>query len=168
LRTALTLLAVSVMPNALSAAEEEPPVPCASAAHAQFDFWIGEWEVTRPDGTPAGSSRIEKILGGCVVFENWKSATSAYEGKSFNTLDPVTGKWNQVWVDNTGATLHFSGVFRDNVMDMEGTQATADGTLLHRMLFTRNPEGTISQLWRQSRDGKEWETLFDGLYRRKK
>lgn len=170
MRAPAALLILLQMGFALPAfAADAPPAPpvCADPAHAQFDFWIGEWKVTRPDGTPAGTNRIEKILGGCVVFENWSSATSGYEGKSFNTYDPLSGKWNQVWVDTSGATLHFSGERRGEVMDMKGTQQTAEGPLQHRMSYTVNADGTIRQLWQQSRNGKDWETLFDGIYRRK-
>ena len=167
MRNLLASLVVIAVPSAAFPGDATPPPPCADTAHAQFDFWIGEWEVTTPDGKPAGTSRVEKILDGCVVFENWKSAAAGYEGKSFNTYDALSGKWNQVWVDTTGATLRFSGALTGNSMDMSGTQATTEGTLLHRMSFTHNPDGTVTQLWRQSRDGKEWETLFDGLYRRK-
>ncbi|HEY7842035.1 MAG TPA: hypothetical protein VIC61_10735 [Gammaproteobacteria bacterium] len=166
----LTALLVLQLGLALPAvAADTPPVPpaCGDAAHAQFDFWVGTWDVMRPDGTLAGTNRIEKILDGCVVFENWKSAISGYEGKSFNTFDPLSGKWNQLWVDTTGATLHFSGERRGDVMEMEGTQQTAEGPLQHRMSYTVNADGTIRQLWQQSPDGKDWQTLFDGLYRRK-
>ena len=162
------LILTALLPASPTATAQSAPAPCADAAHAQFDFWVGEWEVTRADGTPAGTSRIEKILDGCVIFENWKSAKAGFEGKSFNTYDPRTGKWSQVWVDTAGATIHFSGALKDNVMDMEGKVETADGTLLQRMSFTANPDGTIRQQWLQSGDGKAWQTLFDGIYRRKK
>ena len=163
----LYLMAVN-LPLPPAALAENVPAPCADAAHAQFDFWIGEWDVTRADGTPAGTNRIERILGGCVIFENWTSAAGGYEGKSFNTFDPLSGKWNQVWVDTTGTTLHFSGRLAGKVMDMSGSQETAEGTLHHRMTFTQNEDGTITQHWQQSRDGKEWQTLFEGLYRKTK
>jgi hypothetical protein len=35
------------------------------------------------------------------------------------------------------------------------------------MSYTVNADGTIRQLWQQSPDGKDWQTLFDGTYRRK-
>jgi len=49
--------------------------PCAYAKeNRQFDFWVGEWDVSTTQGSvPAGTSRIELILGDCVVLENWKS-----------------------------------------------------------------------------------------------
>jgi tetratricopeptide (TPR) repeat protein len=46
--------------------------PCAyNPLNRQFDFWVGEWDVVTAEGAnPAGSSRIELILGDCVIQEN--------------------------------------------------------------------------------------------------
>ncbi|MBI2992621.1 MAG: hypothetical protein HYY48_00400 [Gammaproteobacteria bacterium] len=153
--------------SAITLAVASPVVACSTPAHNEFDFWIGEWDVTTPDGKPAGTNRIEKILNGCVIYENWQSATSGYSGRSFNTYDSITATWNQVWVDTDGSTIHFRGRRTDNVMDMEGTQVTKEGTLQYRMSYTLNRDGSVRQWWRRSRDGKSWETIFDGLYRKK-
>lgn len=147
--------------------EDKTVQACATPAHGEFDFWIGDWDVSRPDGQPAGTSHVEKILGGCVVFENWQSASGGYAGKSFNTYDPVTGRWNQVWVDTGGDTIQFSGRRKGNVMSLSGIHATGRGTLYYRLSFTLNGDGTVRQLWRQSVDRRKWEVLFDGLYRRR-
>ena len=63
-----------------------PSGPCASAEHRQFDFWIGDWEVRLPDGKPAGTNRISRILNGCVIQENW-SGTGGSNGTSYNIYD---------------------------------------------------------------------------------
>ena len=147
---------------------EEAPAPCSTPEHQQFDFWVGEWTVTTRDGKTAGTNRIEKILGDCVVFENWESATSAYQGKSFNTYDPLTQTWSQVWVDTAGSTIHFNGLRTGDVMEMGGTDTTPNGTVVHyKMSYTLNADGTVRQWWQQSSDWKNWETIFDGLYRKK-
>ena len=162
----MVILALLVNPFTIVAAEPPPPA-CATPAHGEFDFWVGDWDVTLPDGKPAGTNHIERILAGCVVFENWNSASSPFAGKSFNTYDAVTGTWKQVWVDTGGSTIHFSGQRKDNVMDMTGSQTTAAGTMYFRMSYTLNADGTVRQLWQQSVDQKQWEVIFDGLYRRK-
>jgi len=44
-----------------------PPAPAPVApppAMEQFAFWVGDWDVFAPNGGRAGSSRIERILGG--------------------------------------------------------------------------------------------------------
>ena len=66
--------------------------PAASPSPHQFDFWIGEWEVRTPDGKPAGTSRIEAILGGSVIQEHWTGAKGG-AGSSFIswTTPPASG-----------------------------------------------------------------------------
>lgn len=161
------LLAMLFLVTGSAVRAAEPPPACATPAHDEFDFWLGDWEVFHADGRTAGTSHVEKILGGCVVFENWQSATSSFAGKSFNTYDTATGRWNQVWVDSGGDTIQFSGRRRDNVMSLAGIHATGKGTLHYRLSFTLNDDGTVRQLWRQSADRDRWEVLFDGLYRRR-
>ncbi|WP_245917623.1 hypothetical protein [Aureitalea marina] len=41
--------------------------PCCTPEHRAFDFWIGEWEVTNPDGSEAGVNTITRIEDGCVL-----------------------------------------------------------------------------------------------------
>lgn len=54
-------------------AAQPSPATCGSAEHRQFDFWIGNWEVYGANGKLAGTNRVEKILAGCVLQENWQS-----------------------------------------------------------------------------------------------
>jgi len=38
-------------------------------------------------------------------------------------------------------------------------------TTMHKMSFTPNSDGSVRQLWEQSRDGgKSWTIAFDGHY----
>jgi hypothetical protein len=49
-----------------------------------LDFWISDWEVTdQTTGKKAGTSRIEKLLDGCVIHESW-TGVDQYRGNSFN------------------------------------------------------------------------------------
>lgn len=140
--------------------------PCADETHNQFDFWLGEWEVFDPEGKKVGESRILKILGNCVLFENWTSGSSNYAGKSFNTFNPVSKKWEQVWVDTSGATIHFSGEFDGKVMAMEGEHKTEEGIVFYIMQYKMNKDMTVRQIWKQSKNKNTWETIFDGLYKK--
>lgn len=114
----------------------------------------------------AGHNHISKILDGCVVFENWTSAASTFAGQSFNTYDPVSATWNQTWVDTGGATIHFSGRRKGNIMHLAGTHTDGKGRHEYLMTYTLNADGTVRQLWRQSDDNEQWTTIFDGLYKR--
>src|SRR5262245_23301808 len=33
-------------------------IPCGAPENRQFDFWIGDWQVHKPDGSFAGMNRI--------------------------------------------------------------------------------------------------------------
>jgi len=157
-------------PAAMSA--PAPAAPCTQAEAHQFDFWIGEWDVAKPDGTPAGNSRIEAILGGCVIQENWTSAAPPYAGKSFNLFNQGSGLWEQFWVDNGGARLHLVGGMVADSMMMSGVQ-DAPNPKTHliqreRITWTPQPDGSVRQWWETSNDdGKTWSTSFDGRYRRR-
>src|SRR5688500_1921848 len=87
--TALLLVATAQMTGA-------QPSRCESAAHRQFDFWIGEWEVNDARGRRLGTNRIEAILGGCVLAESWEGSSGS-RGRSLNVYDPGDNKWHQSW-----------------------------------------------------------------------
>lgn len=140
--------------------------PCQSEAHSQFDFWVGEWSVYKTGtDTLVGKSSIQRILNGCVVEENWYGATG-FEGKSFNTWNGVDSTWNQVWVDVSGATHHFSGMLEGNMMQLYGT---APNETRFDMRYIPDPtSGTVRQIWKSSQNnGKTWQVIFDGTYRKK-
>ena len=66
--------------------------------------------------------------------------------------------------------LDLAGTFADGTLIFRGERRKPDGsTLLHRLSFHANPDGTVRQLWETSSDGgSTWSTAFDGLYRKKK
>ena len=167
----LGILLAGVVPAA-SAQSAASPAPCAGPEHRQFDFWLGDWDVANPAGKPAGSSRVESILGGCVVLEHWTSATPPAAGRSFNVYNAQTAQWEQYWVDNGGTRLHLVGGLVGGAMVLRGQQdkpnAQTGLTQRERITWTPNPDGSVRQLWETSNDdGKTWAVSFDGLYRRR-
>jgi len=143
--------------------------PCADEVKShQFDFWIGTWDVYNGDKL-VGTNRIEPILEGCVLQENWVSA-SGQSGTSLNYYSPQTGQWHQFWVYQSGRALPLmSGGLVDGAMVLEGTGKNSKGkTLRHKITWTPNEDGTVRQYWQTSTDnGKTWTVAFDGLYRKK-
>jgi hypothetical protein len=141
---------------------------CSSAEYRQFDFWVGEWVVTNPQGKVAGNSVIQKILNGCVILENWTGA-GGYEGKSFNLYDRTKKKWIQKWVDMQGQLIEFEGNFNGKTLEYTAHYTAQDGKPADGiMTFTPNDDGTIRQVWKDSTDkGKTWTVQFDGVYRKK-
>jgi tetratricopeptide (TPR) repeat protein len=148
--------------------------PCAyTAENRQFDFWVGEWSVVTADGaSPAGDSKIELILGDCVVQENWTSAgTAGYAGKSYNIYNPDLKRWEQFWNDNVGGMIHFYGGLKDGVMDYWTDEIPQkDGTKLKRHLqFIPSGADKVRQFSQGSTDGgKTWKVEYDFIYNRKK
>lgn len=141
--------------------------PCqADARLRQFDFWLGTWDV-RVNGKSIASSRIESVLDGCLVQENWMPFQGR-EGKSWNYFNPVLGQWEQLWM-SAGNVLKLVGTLREGVMVLEGKpEDPANVAVRDRITYTPLPDGTVRQVWTQSKDeGKTWKTLFDGIYVRK-
>lgn len=148
--------------------------PCAyNPANRQFDFWVGEWQVETADGaTPAGDSKIELILGDCVIQENWTSGgNTGYQGKSYNIYNPDLHRWEQFWNDNAGGMIHFYGNLKDGVMDYYTDEIPQkDGTKLKRHLqFIPIGPDKVRQFSQGSTDsGKTWNAEYDFIYNRKK
>lgn len=152
-----------------ASAPASPPPACAAAEHRQFDFWIGDWEVFRPDGQKVGENRIELVAGGCALLENWRGR-GGFSGKSLNIYARDDKRWHQTWVDSSGSLLVLAGGLVDQRMVMSA-QAPAPGgaTLQQRIAWTPNEDGSVRQLWESSSDsGKTWSVRFDGRYVRRR
>jgi hypothetical protein len=145
------------------------PAPCTAAEHRQFDFWIGEWAVTTPDGKPAGRNRITAILNGCVLLEEWTGAGGG-AGKSFNLFDARQERWQQTWVDGRGGILELhGGLTETGAMVLAGDRPAGPGVppVRHRITWTPRSATEVRQLWETSNDGgATWTTVFDGAYRK--
>lgn len=170
-RSHLHLIAAIVVfsPTVAAAQTSAPPPPgCPAEVRRQFDFWVGNWDVTE-GGKPAGENRIERILEGCALLENWSGA-GGMAGKSLNFYDPRREQWHQTWVDDRGGSLGLDGKFIGGSMVLKGTQKDKAGkTIVNRITWTALPSGQVRQLWdTSSDDGKSWTVAFDGLYTRKK
>src|SRR6201997_1467088 len=92
--------------------------PCLLPQQQQFEFWVGDWDVSWPGAKPSetghGTNRITRVLGGCVVQENFSGGETMHlRGTSVSIFDSRTGNWKQTWVDNEGGYLDFIGEFKD-------------------------------------------------------
>ncbi len=144
--------------------------PCmAQPEYAQFDFWVGDWDVRNQQGQIVGYSSIQKVVDGCAILENWTSAGGS-TGKSLNYYNAALGKWQQKWIGNTGGAIEFEGEYKDNALQYHSVIVGKDGKkTLGRMTFFKLEGDKVRQLWEQSNDdGKTWTTAFDGIYSRKK
>ena len=156
--------------SAVSAQQSGEPHCEDAALYHVLDFWVGEWDVYVKDEL-VGHNRIEKVLHGCAITENWSSANGD-EGKSLFFVD-YDGHWAQIWVTDTAmlpggvkekvmvddppaGAVRFQGVVRH-------PQA---GTWVDRTTLTPRDNGDVRQLIEVSRDrGETWNPTFDALYR---
>jgi hypothetical protein len=141
---------------------------CDTPEFRQFDFWVGDWNVTSGD-QPVGTNLVTLEEDGCVVHEHWTGARGG-TGQSFNYYDRVDRQWHQQWVSNSGNVLDLAGTLAGGTLTLHGERRQPDGSLLrHRLSFRANSDGTVRQLWETSSDsGATWAVSFDGLYRKKK
>lgn len=149
-------------------AQEAPDCPCCTPEFRSFDFWIGEWEVTLADGSPAGVNRIEKIQDGCVLQEHWESSRPGSTGTSFTFYNRETGQWEQLWLDNSGGVLKLKGGAQEGAITLASEPATGpDGVpVINRITWSLQEDGGVRQLWEVLRDGAVIQVLFDGYYRK--
>ena len=147
--------------------------PCVhNPRHAEFDFWLGEWEV-RPRGQPAVSPSINvitKIHEGCVVLETYTSGT--YTGQSFNIYDRTRQQWNQTWVDKMGGLHVYWGEARNGNMYYDGEMpdpTNPSKRVRTRLTFFSFAPDSVRQFSESTRDdGKTWTINYDLMYTRKR
>ena len=162
------LLSLSLTAFAVAQTAPQPALPPESR---QFDFWVGDWEVTTPDGKPAGTNKIEPVSNGAGLLENWQGdgQTGGGSGKSLNTYNAGKKQWQQFWVGSGGGVLELAGGMVDGRMVLKGEHEVRGQRTLERITWTPGADGSVRQLWDQSTDGgKTWQVVFDGTYRRKK
>lgn len=167
---AATWLLIAAVQPAQGQATPQSATTCTTSEHRRFDFWLGTWDVQGRHGEQLGTNVITSEFGGCVIKEQWRSLRSAHRGSSYNIFDRRSERWHQTWVDNSGLLLELNGGWRDSAMVLEGrTREANGGQAIQRITWTPRPDGTLRQLWEQSRDGgRSWSVAFDGLYVRRR
>lgn len=147
---------------------EATPAPCSASEFDQFDFWVGEWDLTwGEDGR--GENVITRHYDGCVIEEDFTVLPDgAFRGMSVSTYNPEMGKWQQTWVDNAGNYLDFVGGLKGGKMILSRV-TTEDGKEVHyRMVFYNIAKDSLDWDWQKSEDqGETWSTLWQIHYTRK-
>jgi tetratricopeptide (TPR) repeat protein len=133
--------------------------------YQEFDFWVGNWDVFNMNGTKVGVNKIQRILQGCMIFENWTSIRGS-QGKSINYYDPSSGKWRQNWIDENGQLIWYEGEVKNGAMHFSGKLIDKDGNQeIARVLLEPVEGGKVHHLIEHSKDdGATWYVWFEGTY----
>lgn len=140
---------------------------------SSFDFWVGEWKLSwqTPKGeTKTGYNRIEKILDGKVIQENFADSASGFFGKSWSTWNPRTKEWRQVWTDNQGSFLEFTGQRYGDTLAFAMKPAMVHGEMLvRRMIFYNITEDSFTWDWQSApEESEEWKVNWRIWYERER
>jgi len=141
---------------------------CDERGFRAFDFWLGNWNVYGQDGQIGGTNSVTRELEGCAIEEHWTDRAGG-RGRSLNTFDAGTGKWNQLWMEATGLAILLEGESAPGRINMSGdTPKFIGGPIItNRITWTRLAPDRVRQYWEISEDGRmTWVPAFDGDYRR--
>ncbi len=142
---------------------------------AWFDFWVGDWDLAWTDAQGAkqtGRNRIEKIMGGTVLSENFLATsgpTKGYEGKSYSVFQPNARQWRQTWVDNQGGYIPLEGGREGDTFFFENRRTLPSGkTVQSKMVFHDITPDRFVWDWKSSLDGGQtWRLAWQITYRRR-
>ena len=150
-----------------SHSQGQPPAPCSDPRAREFDFWIGEWDLTwGEDGT--GTNIVTREYGGCVIRENFSAPGMGFQGMSVSVFDPNAGVWRQTWVDDAGGYLDFVGKYEEGVMRLSRSGERGGTRVLQRMTFHDITHDAFVWYWEISKDdGANWEMRWQIHYARR-
>jgi hypothetical protein len=153
------------------AQDNSQTVPCSLSESSQFDFWIGEWDLSWQDSegkTQTAKNVVSRILGGYAVQENFSTSDGTFSGKSFSVYNANKGVWEQTWVDNSGAYITFTGGMDVDKMTLSREVMTKEGKkVIQRMVFYDISKNNITWDWESSSDeGATWKLQWRLNYKR--
>ena len=135
---------------------------------SELEFWIGAWAVSW--GTSgAGTNRIERILGGHVLHEQFegRDENDGLVGESWSVFDSKRNVWRQTWVDDQGGYLELVGGRVDDWFAFEREAPEVAKNARQRMVFRDVTPGAFRWTWESSPDaGTTWQTRWEIAYRR--
>jgi hypothetical protein len=167
-------LAVTLFVHASAYSQGSTSNPCEALGASQFDFWLGEWDLSWPAEQTGGNqgeigrgtNSITKMFSRCVVREDFNSQDAGLRGHSVSVYSGKKGMWQQTWVDDQGSYLLFSGEFKAGRMTLQ-TEPLLRGekTLVNRMVFRNITPESLDWDWQTSADGgKAWKDLWNIHY----
>jgi hypothetical protein len=167
---------VDPAPAAPLAAPAAPPgALCETAAHHEFDFWVGDWQVfdILDHDALVGYDHVVKEADGCIVQQNLQMLSDLYRrpgvpyrmfGLSVNRFDGE--RWLELWADNQWGAIALAGGPEDHYAMVLKTITPSRQRDL-RLVWELRADGSVEicQYIAPAGSGK-WEKYGDLLYRR--
>lgn len=148
-------------------------LPCSSPEAHQFDFWIGDWNITYSD-TIHATNHVEKIMSDCTVQENFNDPHNNYLGKSWSVYSANYKQWQQTWIDNQGGYIALTGGMQGDSMVLTTAERivpvkiSPSGKMISRMVYHNITKDAFDWDWEASTDGgKTWKNNWHLHYDRK-
>lgn len=157
--------------EANGAVVQRRPAGCTAPENRQFDFWLGEWDVSN-SGTTAlvAESSITLADQGCVILEYWRPFQGA-SGHSINGYDAVAKEWRQTWIDATGRITPYGGTVQNGTlfMDDRSNPSPASAQFKKRRMNFRPIDPNTVRQWGEGWDEAKqaWVVTWDLTYRRR-
>lgn len=166
----ILVIAVTLLVRIATAQTGQSAPPCSASEYSQFDFWVGEWDLTWEDSAgkvERGMNSVMKDYNGCVIHERFNSFLDGFRGESLTAYDPKEKEWQQTWVDSKGNYMLFTGGIKNKIMDLRMEKTNAKGQKeLFSMIWTNITKDSLDWVWRKSLDGgKKWQTLWKIKYK---
>ncbi|HSM71672.1 MAG TPA: hypothetical protein VK851_09025 [Anaerolineales bacterium] len=131
----------------------------------QFDFWLGEWDLTWGEDGKA-TNHVLRIMNDRIIQENFSSPN--LQGLSVSSYERERGLWCQTWVENNGTDLDFTGKFQDGKMILVRDAIVKGEACQQRMVWQNIETDKFDWSWERSDDrGKTWRVLWEIKYKRK-
>ena len=145
-----------------------PPPACETdPRYAEFDFWLGTWDVYSV-GNKVGVNTITREESGCLVLEKWVDVNGG-TGQSYNYFNPDTEQWRQVWVSSFMAIDYVGGLTDDGAMELTGEVTYFHNAQSAKFFgrWTPRDDGTVEQHFEHYDSEKgEMVPIFTAIYQR--
>lgn len=135
---------------------------------SDFDFWLGEWEVSWDGGRSRGRNSIGRHFGGRVIHERFDGRPGIeLVGMSVSVYREDADRWFQTWVDDAGNYFALEGGMADGAMILVSKGHGPRGGLSYRMRFADIEDDRFAWSWESSTDGGDtWSSVWELAYER--
>ena len=167
-----TCLLLSICLSIVGFSQTSNQKPCSAQEASQFNFWVGDWDLTWSD-TLHGTNHVEKLFGNCTVHENFKDPKTNFLGQSWSVYNANDRQWQQTWVDNRGGYIGLTGGMVGDSLILTTPEKTVptstspSGKIINRMVYYNITPGSFEWSWEASTDGgKNWKQNWLIHYKR--